>query len=241
MQSAIIHTLNATSVSPCVNNDSSAVGESRYTPQHVYSLASVLHPLHSKILFHLSTTGQPFLHTIPAAVSETWQDGAQEPISLDYSFGHPTSISAWLNELEAVDTPSRPTTAGYSKRKGPLKKPVAPDPLYGSAANALRNFVAHWLKASSSRHHTGTPAARKGDMTRLPTSPLPNAVQFASMLVVLNDILLRGPSNIGSKSAWRASLIHHYPGAKNIIQQIDAVLRKKIRNIVEIERVFSKR
>ncbi|ORY92207.1 hypothetical protein BCR43DRAFT_446054 [Syncephalastrum racemosum] len=172
--------------------------------------------MRSKLLFHLNTTGQPFLHIIPTAVSESWQDDTQEAVCRNYTFGNPPSISAWLNE-QAMS-----------------------DPLHSNAANALRNFVVHWLKTSGGRHHAGLSSARKGDAARLSTSALPNVTQFASMLVALSDILLRGPSNIGSKSAWRTSLFNRYPATKNIIQQIDAVLRKKVRSITEIERIFSK-
>ncbi|CEG75241.1 hypothetical protein RMATCC62417_10315 [Rhizopus microsporus] len=69
--------------------------------------------------------------------------------------------------------------------------------------------------------------------------PLPTPIQFASSVVPLLHFLFNQPMRENNEN-FRDIIIAHYSSTKGMIQQIEVILRKKIKDNIEIERVFSK-
>ena len=86
--------------------------------------------------------------------------------------------------------------------------------------------------------------SRKGgnSETKYSSIPLPTGIQFASAAVLLKKVLFSTREDVADdENDLRKEIIANSPGTKGMIQQIEVILRKKIRDTVEIERVFSRR
>jgi hypothetical protein len=70
-------------------------------------------------------------------------------------------------------------------------------------------------------------------------APLPTPIQFASAAVPLLYFLFNQPMRENGTD-FREIIIAEYSSTKGMIQQIEVILRKKIKDNIEIERVFSK-
>ena len=160
-----------------------------------------------------------------------------------FSFDRPTSISTWLH-----DNNDDSSSEGFNNGKRKETKQQTTESILDDCGNRLlRNFVSHWVRAAATRHPMHlqmitSSGSRKGGGEPKQSIPLPNGLQFASALLVLRSLLF-GP---GAKDEiddgdFRKGVIASSPGARGMIQQIEVILRKKIRDTVEIERVFSKR
>ncbi|KAF7727830.1 hypothetical protein EC973_006943 [Apophysomyces ossiformis] len=179
----------------------------------------------SRSLFTIPTGPQPFIHIVPAtafATTSSMNDIKNFPMS--YTFEEPISLSSWLSRLS--DSRNEPKPRQSSKQN--QLSSILDD--YGD--RLLRNFVAHWVKAATSK-------SRKGNDPKQPDVPLPTAIQFFSAVVPLKA-LLYGIEVKDGEDNFKKAVIGQSPGAKGMIQQIDVVLRKKIKDTVEIERVFSR-
>jgi hypothetical protein len=104
----------------------------------------------------------------------------------------------------------------------------------------LRNFVSNALKTAV--HAAGRPAthinaAVSSGSKRPYKTELPSAVQVFSALVIGMNTLLEKVHD----EEIRRSMITDSPGAKGIIQQIEAALRKRIDLVLDVDNVYSKR
>ncbi|KAG0877994.1 hypothetical protein G6F16_001205 [Rhizopus arrhizus] len=130
----------------------------------------------------------------------------------EYIFDQPISISNYLQQ----SSNSEPNSSHHE---------------YGD--NLLRNFVTIWAKTATSRH----PLHKKMNDTK--HAPLPTPIQFASAAVPLLYFLFNQPMRENGTD-FREIIIAEYSSTKGMIQQIEVILRKKIKDNIEIERVFSK-
>lgn len=173
---------------------------------------NTLHPpVEVRSLFILPSSAQPVIHIIPAAVAAT-------DSKADFSFEEPLSLSSYLSSSSSKGA-SVSTHAEYSDR--PLKQ-----------------YIHSWTKMAISRHplHNNF-NNRKSDTPKV--APLPTGLQLVSAMVPLMSFLfhqLITEEGVEFKKVISAQ----FPSTKGMIQQIEVILRKKIRDTIEIERVFSK-
>ncbi|KAG0185021.1 hypothetical protein DFQ28_010088, partial [Apophysomyces sp. BC1034] len=176
-------------------------------------------------LFTLPAGPQPFIHIVPATPFASMSSiNDVMNYSTSYTFDEPVSLSSWLSRLHDSKNDSR---SRQSYKQNQVSSTLDD---YGD--RLLRNFVAHWAKAATSR-------GRKSNDPKQTDIPLPTAIQFCSAVVPLRA-LLYGIQVKEGEDDFKKAVIGQSPGAKGMIQQIDVVLRKKIKDTVEIERVFSR-
>lgn len=104
----------------------------------------------------------------------------------------------------------------------------------------LRNFVSNALKTAvhaAGRPATHVNAAASSGSKRPYKTELPSAIQVFSALIIGMDILI---DQLYDEDLRRA-MIADSPGAKGIIQQIEAALRKRIDLVLDVDNVYSKR
>ncbi|ORE21948.1 hypothetical protein BCV71DRAFT_273060 [Rhizopus microsporus] len=133
-------------------------------------------------------------------------------VETEYTLDEPLPISSYLEQLS-------------------VSEPGNLNDEYGD--KLLRNFVTIWTKTAVNRH----PLHRK--MNDVKYVPLPTPIQFASSVVPLLHFLFNQPMRENNEN-FRDIIIAHYSSTKGMIQQIEVILRKKIKDNIEIERVFSK-
>ncbi|KAI9257912.1 hypothetical protein BY458DRAFT_518492 [Sporodiniella umbellata] len=97
----------------------------------------------------------------------------------------------------------------------------------------LKSFVNGWSKNATTRH----PLHKKINDAK--SIPLPLPIHFATAAVPLLHFLFNQRMEENG-SNFREILASQYPSTKGMIQQIEVILRKKIKENIEIERVFSK-
>ncbi|KAI7892705.1 uncharacterized protein EV154DRAFT_537337 [Mucor mucedo] len=174
-------------------------------------------PVEVKWLFLLPSSSQPIIHIVPAPPKEFIEEKTKSP----FSFDPPPSISSYLSSLSATENPSTSLYNEYSDK-------------------LLRNFVTIWTKTALTRHplHNNNFNNRKGNEPPKP-SPLPNAIQFISAVVPLLSFIFNQPITEGGIDFKKVITTSH-PSTRGMIQQIEVILRKKIKDNIEIEKVFSK-
>lgn len=169
-------------------------------------------PVEVRSLFILPSTAQPVIHIVPAAPApETPTNGTTE-----FSFDEPLSLVSYMTSSNA--SPS--LHANYSDFQ-------------------LKHFVNLWTKTAISRHplHNNF-NNRKSDTPKV--APLPTGLQFASAIVPLTSFIFNQQITQDGVE-FKKVISAQFPSTKGMIQQIEVILRKKIRDNIEIERVFSKR
>lgn len=175
-------------------------------------------PVEVRSLFLLPSGSQPIIHIVPTSPP---QESVTETKKPAFTFGAPVSLSDYLQS---------------SSNSKPAESPSGE---YGN--KLLRNFVSIWMKNAVHRHplhsnlSTGS-NTRKGDSKSV---PLPNGMQLTSAIVPLISFLF-GQIITEDGVDFRKVMAQDFPSTKGMIQQIDVILRKKIKDNVEIERVFSK-
>ena len=217
-------------------------------------------------LFTLPTTSQPFVHIVPAtSFATTLPFSDQVKTASITSFDKPMSISAWLkgnddedDDIDKFNSSSNiikgtMTTIGGKQTNSKRNKESARqsiESMFDDCGNKLlRNFVNHWTRAATTRHPMhlqmiASSGSRKGGNNEFKYSsiPLPTGIQVASAAVLLKKVLFSTREDVADdENDLRKEIIAHLPGTKGMIQQIEVILRKKIRDTVEIERVFSRR
>lgn len=104
----------------------------------------------------------------------------------------------------------------------------------------LRNFVSNALKAAvqaAGRSPAAINAAANLTPKRNPKTELPTAIQVFSAFAIGRNVLIEQ----FSEEEFRTSMVTDSPGAKGIIQQVEAALRKKIDLLMDVDNVYSKR
>ena len=104
----------------------------------------------------------------------------------------------------------------------------------------LRNFVSNALK--SAVHAAGrSPAAINAAANLTPKrnskTELPTAMQVFSALAIGKNVLIEQ----FNEEEFRTSMVTDSPGAKGIIQQVEAALRKRIDLLMDVDNLYSKR
>ncbi|KAI8985400.1 hypothetical protein BDB01DRAFT_842883 [Pilobolus umbonatus] len=136
-------------------------------------------------------------------------------------------------KLEYSSTP--PSLSDY------LKQSSQPEPqsnvLYQEYGDKLlRNYVTIWTNTAVSRHPLHTNYTRKGADKYV---PLPTPIQIISAMVPLLAFIFNRKFRENGNE-FRKLIGHQYPSTKGMMQQIEVILRKKIKDYVEIEKVFSR-
>lgn len=172
-------------------------------------------PVEVRSLFVLPSSSQTIMHIIPAPPK-----GLANSTMDEYTFDQPVSLSAYLQTVSVEDPPEISLLHDYENK-------------------LLRNFVSIWAKSATNRHplHSNYSNNRKGDISK--TVPLPNGMQFISSIVPLLGFLYNKPITENGVD-FKKIITSEFPSTKGMIQQIDVILRKKIKENIEIERVFSK-
>ncbi|KAL9546355.1 hypothetical protein MBANPS3_006709 [Mucor bainieri] len=170
-------------------------------------------PVEVRSLFIVPSTAQPVIHIIPAAASAS-ASAASENMAA-FSFDEPPSLASYMASSQEPAS----THLDYSDR-------------------LLKHFVNTWIKTAISRHplHNNF-NNRKSDTPKV--APLPTGLQLASAMVpVMSFIFSQQITEEGVE--FKKAISAQFPGTKGMVQQIEVILRKKIRDNIEIERVFSK-
>jgi hypothetical protein len=174
-------------------------------------------PVEVRSLFLLPSSSQPIIHIVPAPTKDITH---AENHCHKMLFSAPVSLSAALHGLTVAEPPS---TTLYHE--------------YGD--KLLRNFVTIWSKTAVSRHPLHSNTSRKGG-DAVKAAPLPTPMQFMSAAVpLLSFFFNRSITENGVD--FKKVITTQCPSIKGMIQQIEVILRKKIKDNIEIERVFSKR
>ncbi|CEP18493.1 hypothetical protein [Parasitella parasitica] len=134
----------------------------------------------------------------------------------DFSFDEPISLSSYMSFKEQPST-----SLGHD---------------YGNGL--LKNYVNIWTKTAVGKHplHNNF-NNRKSDTPKV--APLPTGIQFISAVVPLLSFIFN-QSITEDGVEFKKVISAQFPSTKGMIQQIEVILRKKIRDNIEIERVFSK-
>ncbi|ORX50960.1 hypothetical protein DM01DRAFT_1408942 [Hesseltinella vesiculosa] len=110
----------------------------------------------------------------------------------------------------------------------------------------LHHFMSHWVKMAKQRNplhiqilaqHTSRRPPQEIKHTNIPQ---PTALQFFSVLVTLLSFIYNHTFAEADHEDFRKLIVADARNTKGMIQQIEVILRKKIRNTVEIEKVFSR-
>jgi hypothetical protein len=174
-------------------------------------------PIEVRSLFLLPSSSQPVIHIVPAATKDIITEENRCHLM---SFDEPVSLSAAFHHLTVAESTS---TALYHEYSDKL----------------LRNFVTIWTKTAISRHPLHNNSGRKsGDAMK--AAPLPTPMQFVSAVVPLLSFVFN-KSITENGVDFKKVITTQCPSTKGMIQQIEVILRKKIKDNIEIERVFSKR
>ncbi|KAL7334063.1 hypothetical protein PS15p_202883 [Mucor circinelloides] len=168
-------------------------------------------PVEVRSLFILPSTTQPVIHIVPSIPRDT-----ASSIKAEFSFDEPISLSSYISSKES------PATLLYHDYSDRL----------------LKNYVNIWIKTATSRHplHNNF-NNRKSDIPKV--APLPTGLQFTSAIVPLMSFIFSQPITEDGVE-FKKVISAQFPSTKGMIQQIEVILRKKIRDNIEIERVFSK-
>ncbi|KAG2237094.1 hypothetical protein INT48_004595 [Thamnidium elegans] len=171
-------------------------------------------PVEVRSLFLLPSSSQPIIHIVPTPPPELTSPKSKSP----FSFDTPTSISSYLKDLTVTEPASVTLYHEYSDK-------------------LLRNFVSNWVKAALTRHplHHSNSGFRKD--TR--SCPLPTGIQFVSAAVPFLSFLFNQPITENGVD-FKKVIAFNFPSTKGMIQQIEVILRKKIKDNIEIERIFSR-
>lgn len=174
-------------------------------------------PVEVRSLFLLPSTSQPVIHIVPAVTKDIIE---QENRCSKMLLDEPVSLSAALHDLAVAEPHSTALYHDYSDK-------------------LLRNFVAIWTKTAISRHPLHNNSSRKSGEA-MKSTPLPTPMQFASSAVPLLSFVFNKPITENGVD-FKKVITTQCPSTKGMIQQIEVILRKKIKDNIEIERVFSKR
>ncbi|CAO3620017.1 unnamed protein product [Cunninghamella blakesleeana] len=110
----------------------------------------------------------------------------------------------------------------------------------------LNQFVNHWIKTAQSRNPMHVQVLASSIHKRNPdikhtNVPLPTSLQFFSALVPLISLIYGirfGEGNI--EDFIRKAIMVDNKSTKGMVQQIEVILKKKVKNALEIEKVFSR-
>ncbi|KAI8967704.1 hypothetical protein BDF20DRAFT_908286 [Mycotypha africana] len=180
-------------------------------------------PVEVKSLFLLPSGSQPIIHIVPASTEQMRKEE-----TIEYSFDQVQPLSHYMQLLkEPEHSPSVQLYHDYSEK-------------------LLRNYVAIWTKAATLRHplhnnqNNFTSRKANNGVDAFKSAPLPTAMHFVSAIVPLLSFLFGRSILQDGRDFNKKVIVAENSSTKGMIQQIEVILRKKIRDHVEIETVFSK-
>jgi hypothetical protein len=180
------------------------------------------------------------LFTVPAASTQSFVFIIPSSESLEYrhkdqflenSFQH-VSLDSLLSNLD-----DNISSDGGAKSQ---KKSHEETLIAEYNGKLLRNFVSNALKSAvhaAGRSPASINAAANLASKRNLKTELPTALQVFSALAIGRNVLIEQLYD----EEFRASMITESPGAKGIIQQVEAALRKRIDILMDVDNVYSKR
>lgn len=190
----------------------------------------------SRLLFLLPTSSQPFVHIIPEQYQETVSKSTDIKGNLEFTFEEPISLSSWLEQDESNSSSSRPSGAQSKATDRHSVKSLIDE----CGDKLLRNFYSHWLRAVTSRSLTHFGPNRREAEARRSNIILPSALQLATTMTLLKAVLIDyqvAPAEARPVAEFVQTCATN---AKGILHQVEAILRKKVCDRVQVERVFSK-
>lgn len=194
--------------------------------------------VHGRILFSIPTSTQPFVHIIPEQYKGTASNGMDIKDAMQLTFEESISLSSWLEQDEALF--SFRGAGGGTQSKGNNPSPVE-SLVEDCADKLLRNFYSHWLRAVTARNMSYfMPNRRENSEPRRPNIILPSALQLASTMTLLKVVLIDYQLAPTDARPFVEYIQTCATNAKGVLHQVEAVLRKKISDRVQVERVYSK-
>ncbi|KAI8099957.1 uncharacterized protein BX664DRAFT_254105 [Halteromyces radiatus] len=209
--------------------------------------------LEFKSLFCLPQDQFPFLHMIPEIPSTLRSDDQEQ----QYSFEDPSQldIDTYLSKIDYfADTITQSDTINQLqdssittvKSNGKRNNKIQVANMLEDYGNKLLcQFISHWIKTAKSRNpmhlQVLSQASNRRHEVKQTNVPLPTALQFFSALVPLLSLIYGHRYGDDAKhDDFRKQIMTDNRSTKGMVQQIEVILRKKIKNTVEVERVFSR-
>lgn len=200
-------------------------------------------------LFCLPNDQYPFIHlmpNIPATLQRSDTDQTQ------HLFGdNPPDINSFLSKIDAFASTmdflsfnTQPESTDPSTKETTNKRQVTMM-LEDYGKKILHQFTNHWIKVAKTRNpmHVQVIAqhSNRRQETKFTNVPLPTALQFYSALVPLLSLIFGLRYGESDNDDFRKQIMADHKSTRGMVQQIEVILRKKIKNTVEIEKVFSRR
>lgn len=164
-------------------------------------------------------------------------------------------INQWINNNNNDNLPlfhnqesSPPSTSSSSNTKEITNKYQVGLILQDHRYKLLNQFVNHWIKTAQSRNPMHIQVLASSSMHKRNPDikqthvPLPTSLQFFSALVPLISLVYGIRFSEGNIDDFiRRAIMEDNKSTKGMVQQIEVILKKKIKNALEIEKVFSRR
>ncbi|KAI8336173.1 hypothetical protein BC941DRAFT_354296 [Chlamydoabsidia padenii] len=204
--------------------------------------------LEFRSLFCLPHDQYPFIHLMPSIPAILQACGEED--QTHHLFGdNPPDINSYLSKIESfADTMTylSGTTEPEKQQnnKEITNKRQVATMLEDYGTKILHQFTNHWIKVAKTRNpmHVQVIAqhSNRRQETKLTNVPLPTALQFFSALVPLLSLIYGLRYGESGNDDFRKQIMADHKSTRGMIQQIEVILRKKIKNTVEIEKVFSR-
>lgn len=168
----------------------------------------------------------------------------------------PPDINLYLSKIDSFATTMDFLSSAIPESTNPLEKQNTNTKenihkrqvalmLEGYGGKILHQFINHWIKVAKTRNpmHVQVIAqhSNRRQETKLTNVPLPTALQFYSALVPLLSLIYGVRYVESNNDDFKKQIMADHKSTRGMVQQIEVILRKKIINTVEIEKVFSRR
>jgi hypothetical protein len=166
----------------------------------------------------------------------------------------PPDINAFLSKIDSFASTMDFLSSAVPESSHPVEKQTTKDStnkrqvalmLEGYGGKILHQFTNHWIKVAKTRNpmHVQVIAqhSNRRQETKLTNVPLPTALQFYSALVPLLSLIYGLRYGESDNDDFKKQIMADHKSTRGMVQQIEVILRKKIKHTVEIEKVFSRR
>ncbi|SAL96989.1 hypothetical protein [Absidia glauca] len=205
--------------------------------------------LEFRSLFCLPNDQYPFIHLMPN-IPATLQPGDEDQAL----FGDiPPDINAFLSKIDSFASTMDFLSSAVPEPTHPVEKQTTKDStnkrqvalmLEGYGGKILHQFTNHWIKVAKTRNpmHVQVIAqhSNRRQETKLTNVPLPTALHFYSALVPLLSLIYGLRYGESDNDDFKKQIMADHKSTRGMVQQIEVILRKKIKHTVEIEKVFSR-
>ncbi|ORZ18541.1 hypothetical protein BCR42DRAFT_477684 [Absidia repens] len=211
--------------------------------------------LEFKSLFCLPNDQYPFIHIMPSIPtilqSHEESDSEFDDFAVDIN-AYLSKIDYFAN-MDIINTSQQSTDIagtgsanqqGKQRNKDVVNKRQVTAMLEDYGAKYLQQFANHWIKSAKARNPMHIQVISQHSSRRQETKqsnvPLPTALQFYSALVPLLSLIYGLKYGESDHDDFRKQIMADNKSTRGMIQQVEVILRKKIKNTVEIEKVFSR-